>query len=183
MAALASARVVAAAAPSTPRVSPRGARVSSGAAPGSRRRRPRRRGARARRPNLPVTQQNHAARRALLLLLRAAPEGDDEYYSSWSKYPDDPNIPPEITSLLREVGDGDADVWATKPPWCQPWTIVMTGAMIVCAPTAVFGWKWASAFLTLPIGAWWFAFLIAYPKQFREYVEIARGYYDRPRRE
>ena len=59
----------------------------------------------------------------------------------------------------------------------------MTGAMIACAPTAVLGWKWANAFLTLPIGLWWYAFLIAYPKQFREYVEIARGYYDRPRRE
>jgi hypothetical protein len=169
MAALASARVVATA-PSTPRASTRGARVSSVAGPGSRPR-PRRRRRRG------ADRVLQISRRALLL--RAAPEGDDEYYARWSKFPDDPSIPREITELLREVGDGDADVWATKPPWCQPWTIVLTGALIVSAPTAVFGWTWASAFLTLPIAAWWFVFLIAYPKQFKAYVETARGYYDR----
>ena len=103
---------------------------------------------------------------------------EEKYYEAWAKYPDDPGVPPEITNLLREVGDDrEPDVWKTKPPWCQPWTIVLTGSMVVYAPTAVFHAKWLSALVALPIGAWWYLFLIIFPKQFKEYVEAARGYY------
>ena len=104
-------------------------------------------------------------------------DDEEKYYEAWAKYPDDPSVPPEITNLLREVGDGEPDVWKTKPPWCQPWTIVLTGSMVVYAPTAVFHAKWLSALVALPIGAWWYVFLILFPKQFAEYVESARGYY------
>lgn len=104
---------------------------------------------------------------------------DREYYDAWAKYPDDPAIPPEVTALLREVGDGPPDVWATKPSWCQPWTIMLCGSAAVYAPTAVFHAKWLSALVALPVGAWWYVFLVVFPKQFAEYVEAARGYYDR----
>ena len=70
---------------------------------------------------------------------------DREYYDAWSRYPDDPNVPPEITRLLREAGSGEVSMWSSKPPWCQPWTIVLTGASIVAAPTAVLHLKWLSA--------------------------------------
>ena len=71
--------------------------------------------------------------------LRAANDGDDDgYYESWAKYPDDQGVPPEIAELLREVGDGEPDMWKTKPPWCQPWTILLTGTIITSAPEVVF---------------------------------------------
>ena len=71
--------------------------------------------------------------------MRAANDGDDDgYYESWAKYPDDQGVPPEIAELLREVGDGEPDMWKTKPPWCQPWTILLTGTVITSAPTMVF---------------------------------------------
>ena len=67
--------------------------------------------------------------------MRAANDGDDDgYYESWAKYPDDQGVPPEIAELLREVGDGEPDMWKTKPPWCQPWTILLTGTVITSAP-------------------------------------------------
>ena len=59
--------------------------------------------------------------------MRATDGDDDGYYESWAKYPDDQGVPPEIAQLLREVGDGEPDMWKTKPPWCQPWTILLTG--------------------------------------------------------
>ena len=114
--------------------------------------------------------------------LRAANDGDDDgYYESWAKYPDDQGVPPEIAEMLREVGDGEPDMWKTKPPWCQPWTILLTGTVITAAPEVVFGWKWLSALVAVPIAAWWYVFLVVVPKQFKEYVESARGYY--PKRE
>ena len=68
---------------------------------------------------------------------RAGDPGDEDarYYDAWAKYPDDPNVPPEITELLREVGDGPPDMWKSKPVWCQPWTILLTGSAVVYAPT------------------------------------------------
>lgn len=113
--------------------------------------------------------------------VRATDGDDDGYYESWAKYPDDQGVPPEIAQLLREVGDGEPDMWKTKPPWCQPWTILLTGTAVTAAPTAVFHAKWLSALVAVPIVAWWYVFLVAVPKQFKEYVEAARGYY--PRRE
>ena len=106
---------------------------------------------------------------------------DREYYDAWSAYPDDPNVPPEITQLLREAGSGEVSMWSSKPPWCQPWTIVLTGASVVAAPTAVLHLKWLSALVALPIFAWWYVFLIIAPKQYSDYVESARSYYDKRR--
>jgi hypothetical protein len=56
------------------------------------------------------------------------------------------------------------NLWQYKPWWCQPWTIILTGIMIV-------GGSWfllKSLWLTIPvgilIGLWWFYFLILYPR-------------------
>ena len=104
---------------------------------------------------------------------------DREYYDAWSAYPDDPNVPPEITQLLREAGSGEVSMWNSKPPWCQPWTILSTGTAIVAAPAVVLHLKWLSALVALPIVAWWYVFLVVAPKQYSDYVETARSYYER----
>lgn len=115
---------------------------------------------------------------------RATPNDDDPsldrtYYENWAKYPDDPSVPSEITELLREVGDGEVSMWSSKPPWCQPWTILLTGSLIVAAPTTVLHLKWLSVLFALPIAVWWYLFLVLAPKQYVDYVETARQYYER----
>jgi len=79
--------------------------------------------------------------------------------------------------MLRGGGKGgkedweemeERNVWKTKPVWCQPWTIVLTGLTIIILPTFLFDWKYVSAAFAFPIGAWWYIFLYAYPKSFRE---------------
>ena len=104
---------------------------------------------------------------------------DREYYDAWSEYPDDPDVPPEITRLLREAGSGEVSMWNSKPPWCQPWTIVLSGSALIFAPTAALHLKWLSALVALPIFAWWYVFLVIAPKQYSDYVETARSYYKR----
>jgi hypothetical protein len=90
-----------------------------------------------------------------------------------------PIAPPEVVELLRKHPNDPADVWATKPPWCQPWTIVATGACVVAAPTQVIHWPWwTSALVSVPIGAWWFLFLGVMPRQFSDYVRDVRATYD-----
>ena len=65
----------------------------------------------------------------------------------------------------------DLDVWATKPAWCQPWSIVGTGAAIVGGVWAVSGHSagWTAA-AAVPIAAWWYLFLGLMPAGYREYA-------------
>lgn len=75
-------------------------------------------------------------------------------------------IPPTRVQLL------DPNVWSYKPVWCQPWSIVATGAAAVGGVWAMsghsFGW---AAVVAVPVAAWWLLFLGLYPAQFREYAE------------
>lgn len=66
----------------------------------------------------------------------------------------------------------DTNVWASKPAWCQPWSILATGSIIVGGVWTVSGHSpgW-TALVALPIGAWWGLFLVLMPAQYREYVE------------
>ncbi|KAK9902071.1 hypothetical protein WJX75_003182 [Coccomyxa subellipsoidea] len=66
----------------------------------------------------------------------------------------------------------DTNVWAYKPFWCQPWTIVGTGVALVSFANVVsHGSILWTLLVGVPITAWWFLFLIVYPAQYREYVE------------
>lgn len=61
---------------------------------------------------------------------------------------------------------------AYKPAWCQPYSILATGGLVVSSVWLVSGgspgWTGAAA---LPVAAWWYLFLAVYPAQFREYAE------------
>ena len=59
-----------------------------------------------------------------------------------------------------------SSVWKTKPFWCQPWTIVLFGVVCVSLPTLAFDWKFVSVAVAVPISAWWYVFLVLYPKSY-----------------
>lgn len=63
------------------------------------------------------------------------------------------------------VRDAQRVYGADKPPWCQPWTIVGTGAVAISGSWAVFrGWTAPVAVLvTGGVLLWWYAFLVLYP--------------------
>lgn len=65
-------------------------------------------------------------------------------------------------------------MWALKPVWCQPWSILSTGCAFV-------GFSWVvahnavlTAFATLPIAAWWYLFLVLYPASYTESLQAYR---------
>lgn len=70
------------------------------------------------------------------------------------------------------AADLPPSVWSLKPVWCQPWSIIGTGAAAVAAAAELGGPFWGTAGATL-VGAWWWLFLVAYPKQYSEYREAA----------
>ena len=73
-----------------------------------------------------------------------------------------------LEDMLLLQKEDEKNVWKTKPFWCQPWTIVLTGVGIISLPTILFDWKAVSGVFVVPIAAWWYIFLYAYPKSYRE---------------
>ena len=61
------------------------------------------------------------------------------------------------------------DVWALKPAWCQPYSIVATGVFVVGGAKVV-GGVWLALAAAAAVSVWWWAFLIEYPVAYRDYV-------------
>jgi hypothetical protein len=61
-------------------------------------------------------------------------------------------------------------VWALKPFWCQPWTILLTGFLGPSVVWLISGKSvvWTT-FASVPILAWWYLFLVLYPAEYAEY--------------
>lgn len=89
---------------------------------------------------------------------------------------------------VEDVDDGYLDglsieyesVWDTKPPWCQPWTILVTGASVSGVSWAVLRSIPVTAIVSSLIFAWWFIFLVSYPKAYSDMIAERRKSSSRP---
>ena len=80
-----------------------------------------------------------------------------------------PYVAADDSFFSSDGGRADPDMWASKPPWCQPWTIVATGSAVVSVAYAVSsGSPWITALVAVPIGVWWWLFLVLVPGSYRE---------------
>jgi hypothetical protein len=70
-----------------------------------------------------------------------------------------------------DTGDISGDIWSQKPFWCQPWTIVLTGFLIIIGSWLPFHRWWITAPVSGAIGLWWWTFLIVMPRLVRESAE------------
>jgi 1,4-dihydroxy-2-naphthoate octaprenyltransferase len=71
--------------------------------------------------------------------------------------------------------DEGGDLWSHKPWWCQPWSILLTGAAVVAG-----SWWWLRLWwLTLPLAlavlAWWWLFLVLVPAAYRAEGEMGKA--------
>jgi hypothetical protein len=55
-------------------------------------------------------------------------------------------------------------VWNTKPWWCQPWSILLTGCTIIGGSWWGFHRYWLTGIVSLPIVIWMGFFLLVYPR-------------------
>jgi hypothetical protein len=67
------------------------------------------------------------------------------------------------------------DVWNYKPWWCQPWSILLTGIVIITSSWLIGKNLWISLLVSLPIVAWWVYFLILYPRLVSQAMEESQG--------
>ena len=61
--------------------------------------------------------------------------------------------------------------WSLKPWWCQPWSIVSTGVVVVGGPWTVLHRLWVCLPLALGVLAWWLLFLVLVPAAYRSAAE------------
>jgi hypothetical protein len=66
----------------------------------------------------------------------------------------------EIAGELRSI-------WQLKPWWCQPWSMVLTGVLVIAGSWVVLHRWWITAPLGAAVIAWWWLFLVLVPSAYR----------------
>jgi hypothetical protein len=61
-------------------------------------------------------------------------------------------------------------VWALKPWWCQPWSILATGLGLVLGSWWLLRAAWLTGLVGLAVIVWWWLFLVLMPAQWQEFV-------------
>lgn len=64
------------------------------------------------------------------------------------------------------------DLWQSKPWWCQPWTIILTGIAIVVGSWLLLHSLWLTIPVAVLIGGWWSYFLILVPRAMAKMAQI-----------
>ncbi len=59
-------------------------------------------------------------------------------------------------------------IWQLKPWWCQPWSILLTGVLVVLATWALLKLWWLTAAAALLVAAWWAMFLVLVPAAWKQ---------------
>ena len=61
----------------------------------------------------------------------------------------------------------ETNLWAEKPWWCQPWTILLTGIIIIAGSWLLLHRLWVSIPVAVVILAWWILFLVIAPTAYK----------------
>ena len=66
-----------------------------------------------------------------------------------------------------------SSLWHSKPLWCQPCTILLTGLLVIAASWLLLQRWWISAPVALGVLLWWWLFLVAVPRAYQ--AELKEG--------
>lgn len=61
-----------------------------------------------------------------------------------------------------------ASVWQLKPWWCQPWSIVLTGMVLIGGSWVLLHQWWFTMIVALPVSLWMGFFVLLYPRLVKE---------------
>ena len=78
-----------------------------------------------------------------------------------------PPCKPQVNSTPSAEPPEQPPFWSLKPWWCQPWSIVSTGVLVVGGSWALLHQLWISLPLALGVMAWWLLFLVLVPAAYR----------------
>ncbi|KAI3819344.1 hypothetical protein L1987_13172 [Smallanthus sonchifolius] len=98
----------------------------------------------------------------------------DESNSRASRFLDADGVVEDMDGYLNYLSLEYDSVWDTKPSWCQPWTITLTGTSVIAGSWLVLHNIIATSLASILIGAWWYIFLYSYPKAYTEMIAERR---------
>ncbi|XP_047318414.1 uncharacterized protein LOC124921755 [Impatiens glandulifera] len=87
---------------------------------------------------------------------------------------DDNGVIEDMDGYLNYLSLEYDSVWDTKPSWCQPWTITLTGIIAVVCSWLVLRSVAVTASVSFLIAAWWYIFLYNYPKAYSSMIAERR---------
>lgn len=66
------------------------------------------------------------------------------------------------------VSEKSPSVWAYKPWWCQPWSILLTGCVLIGGSWGMTRTVWITVIVAIPVLTWMGFFLLVFPRLVRE---------------
>ncbi|MBW4556948.1 MAG: hypothetical protein KME59_13560 [Trichormus sp. ATA11-4-KO1] len=54
--------------------------------------------------------------------------------------------------------------WQYKPWWCQPWSILLTGVILISSSWLLFKNIWLTVLVSIPVFIWMGFFLLIWPQ-------------------
>lgn len=77
--------------------------------------------------------------------------------------------------MEEKTPNSEINPWDYKPWWCQPWSILLTGTLIIVSSWLFLHIWWLTALIALPILIWMGFFLLIWPR-----LMVESGYLSDP---
>ena len=74
---------------------------------------------------------------------------------------------PSPKAPVATAGVSEPNLWALKPWWCQPWSIVLTGLAAIAGSWVLLGRLWITIPGAVLVLLWWWLFLVLVPAAYR----------------
>ncbi|KAK6940802.1 Protein of unknown function DUF6737, partial [Dillenia turbinata] len=91
-----------------------------------------------------------------------------------SMFLDEDGVVKDMDGYLNSLSLEYDSVWDTKPSWCQPWTITVTGILVTGGSWTVLHSVAATAIVSFLICTRWYIFLYSYPKSYSDMITERR---------
>ncbi|KAJ9171974.1 hypothetical protein P3X46_015267 [Hevea brasiliensis] len=91
-----------------------------------------------------------------------------------SQFLDENGVVDDMDGYLNYLSLEYDSVWDTKPSWCQPWTITLTGVSVIACSWLMLHSVVITSILLLLICFWWYIFLYSYPKAYADMIAERR---------
>ncbi|KAK3407291.1 uncharacterized protein LOC104426664 [Eucalyptus grandis] len=93
---------------------------------------------------------------------------------SESAFVDENGVVDDMDGYLNYLSPEYESVWDTKPSWCQPWTITLTGMLAIAGSWLILHSMLVTTIISLLICSWWYIFLYSYPKAYTDMIAERR---------
>ncbi|KAJ0112097.1 hypothetical protein Patl1_03366 [Pistacia atlantica] len=91
-----------------------------------------------------------------------------------SMFMDEKGVIDDMDGYLNYLSLEYDSVWDTKPSWCQPWTITLTGVSAIACSWLILHSLLFSTIILLLVCTWWYIFLYSYPKAYVDMIAERR---------